>query len=114
MKARYRELNFSAHRIKIKIEGFRIDRLLDKAMKKGLDLRNIRIISSLQAECWTTPDDLKELKRLAKSLYKITEDQSDWGLFSTSTCHKPIFFHQNYRSQRLQGDSRDVAEAVSQ
>ena len=75
MKARYRELNFSAHRIKIKIEGFRIDRLLDKAMKKGLDLRNIRIISSLQAECWTTPDDLKELKRLAKSLYKITEEE---------------------------------------
>lgn len=112
MKARYRELNFSAHRIKIKIEGFRIDRLLDKAMKKGLDLRNIRIISSLQAECWTTPDDLKELKRLAKSLYKITEEErqgSEYRLrtfmkapikvigvfFSTSTCHKPIFFRQN-------------------
>ena len=88
MKARYRELNFSAHRIKIKIEGFRIDRLLDKAMKKGLDLRNIRIISSLQAECWTTPDDLKELKRLAKSLYKITEEERQGSEYRLRTFMK--------------------------
>lgn len=45
MRAEYRGLNFSVHRVKIKIEGFRIDRLLDKAMKRGLDVRNIRIIS---------------------------------------------------------------------
>ena len=110
MKARYRELNFSAHRIKIKIEGFRIDRLLDKAMKKGLDLRNIRIISSLQA------DHRRRTQGFRIQIENVYEgsNQSDWGLFSTSTCHKPIFFRQNYRSQRLQGDSRDVAEAVSQ
>lgn len=73
MKAGYRELSFSAHQIKIEIEGFRIDRLLDKAMKKGLDVRNVRFVLPIKAECWITPDDLQELKKLAKALYKITE-----------------------------------------
>lgn len=75
MKAEYRELNFSVHRIKVKIEGFRIDRLLDKAMKRGLDVRNIRILSPLKAVCWVTPGDLAELKKMAKALYKITEEE---------------------------------------
>ena len=75
MRAEYRGLNFSVHRVKIKIEGFRIDRLLDKAMKRGLDVRNIRIISPLQAVCWVTPQDLAELKKMAKALYKITEEE---------------------------------------
>ncbi|MCI8348729.1 MAG: hypothetical protein HFE74_04725 [Firmicutes bacterium] len=74
MKVKYRELNFSAHRVKVKIEGFRIDRLIDKAMKRGLDIRNIKMVSSIQAVCWMTPADVKELRKLAKSLYKITEE----------------------------------------
>jgi len=68
-------LNFSVHRVKIKIEGFRIDRLLDKAMKNGLDIRNIRIVSPLQAVCWIADSDLARLKKLAKALYKITEEE---------------------------------------
>lgn len=75
MKAEYRELNFSAHRVRIKIEGFRIDRLLDRAMKRGLDIRNIRIVSPIEAVCWTTPQDLEKLRKLAKSLYRITEEE---------------------------------------
>ena len=34
MKEPYRELNFSVHRVKIKIEGFRIDKLFNKALEK--------------------------------------------------------------------------------
>lgn len=66
-------MNFSTHRVKIKIEGFRIDKLLNKAMEKGLDIRNIKVISSMEAECWITPYDLYILKKQAGILYKITE-----------------------------------------
>lgn len=66
-------MNFSAHRVRIKIEGFRIDKLLNKAMKHGLDLRSIEMISEIAAVCWITPDELKALRKMAKSLYKITE-----------------------------------------
>lgn len=83
MKAEYRELNFSVHRVKIKIEGFRIDRLLDKAMKNGLDIRNIRIVSPLQAVCWIADSDLVRLKKLAKALYKITEEEHRGAKYRT-------------------------------
>lgn len=66
-------MNFSAHRVEIKIEGFRIDRLLDKAMKGGLDLRSVRMISDIEARCWVTFCDLKKLRKRAGALYKITE-----------------------------------------
>ena len=72
MKEPYRELNFSVHRVKIKIEGFRIDKLFNKALEKGLDLRNIRVISEMEAECWLTAYDLEILRKQAKALYRIT------------------------------------------
>lgn len=72
MKEPYRELNFSAHRVKIRIEGFRTDKLLDKALRKGLDLRNIRFISETETECWITAYELETLKKQAKALYRIT------------------------------------------
>ena len=80
MRAGYRDLSFSAHRIKIRIEGFRTDRLLDKAMKKGLLLRDIRIISPLQVVCWTTKEDYRELKKLAGALYRLSI-QEERGAF---------------------------------
>lgn len=73
MKATYRELNFSAHQVKIKIEGFRIDKLLDSAMKAGIYLRDVRHISPLAATCRIGAGDLESFKKLAKSLYRITE-----------------------------------------
>ena len=72
MKEPYRELNFSVHRVKIKIEGFRIDKLFNRALEKGLDLRNIRVISEMEAECWLTAYELEILRKQAKALYRIT------------------------------------------
>lgn len=66
-------MSFSAHKVRIKIEGFRIDKLLNKAIKHGLDLRSIEMISEIAAVCWITPNELKTLRKMAKSLYKITE-----------------------------------------
>ena len=73
MKAKYRALSFSAHRIRIRIEGVRIEKLLDQAHRKGLDLRYVRLLSHIEAECHTTPRDLRTLKKLAGARYRITE-----------------------------------------
>lgn len=75
MKARYRELSFSAHRVRIRIEGLRIEKLLDQAHQRGLDLRSVRLISAIEAECHITPEDLRILKKIAGARYRITE----WG-----------------------------------
>lgn len=43
-----RRLSFYSHQIFVKIEGFRLDRLLDRAMKTGLDLRFVRMKSETE------------------------------------------------------------------
>ena len=43
MKEPYRELNFYADQVEIRIEGFRTERLINKAMKEGLDIRDIPV-----------------------------------------------------------------------
>ncbi len=72
MKEPYRELNFSVHRIKIKIEGFRADRLIDRALNARLDMRNIRIISETETYCEITAFQLETLKKLAGAAFRIT------------------------------------------
>lgn len=72
MKEPYRELNFSVHRVKIKIEGFRADRLIDRAFHEKLDLRNIRIISDTETCCEITAFQLESLRRLAGAAFRIT------------------------------------------
>ena len=50
-----------------------IEKLLDQAHRKGLDLRSVRLLSHMEAECHTTPRDLRTLKKLAGARYRITE-----------------------------------------
>ena len=73
MKEKYRELSFYSHRLHIRVEGFKLDRLLDKAMKAGLDIKSIHLVSDTELTCWISPRDLKVLKKLGRSLYKITD-----------------------------------------
>ena len=73
MKGQYRELSFSARRIKVKIEGFRPERLLEQAAEKGLELRNVRYTCQTCILCVVTPEDLKGLRRIAGARYMITE-----------------------------------------
>ena len=72
MKEKYRELSFFSHRVQIKIEGYKLDRLLNKAMKGGLDIKSVQIRSDTELSCWVSPSDLKKIRKLARSLYKIT------------------------------------------
>ena len=71
MKEKYSELSFYRYRLLIRIEGFRIERLIDKAFKEGIIIRSLRMISDTCGEGWVAADDLKKLRKLAKSLYHI-------------------------------------------
>ncbi|MBQ9961371.1 MAG: sporulation protein YqfD [Firmicutes bacterium] len=57
----------------VKIEGFRIDKLLDKGMKEGICFRDVQYLTPISLTCSLTPYDLDRLKKIAKSLYRITE-----------------------------------------
>lgn len=72
MKEEYKVLNFYRHRIQISIEGFRTDKLLSAAFAKDIALKNVRPVSETKVTLWISHQDLKPLKKLAKSAYKIT------------------------------------------
>lgn len=70
--AKYSELSFFKDRVQIRIEGFRIDRLLDKTFKNGIHMKNVQLKSETELTCWISSEDLKQLRHLAKSAYRIT------------------------------------------
>ena len=72
MRDEYKTLNFYRHRVQISIEGFRVDKLLSAAFQRGITIKNVRIISDTEMIAWTSYVDYKKLKKLAKSLYRIT------------------------------------------
>lgn len=72
MREKYRKLSFYSHSVHIKIEGFRTDKLLDKAFRSGIILKDVRTLSDTEIEARIAEDELKALKKLAKSLYRIT------------------------------------------
>lgn len=72
MREEYKELSFYRHRVQITIEGFRTDKLLSTAFRKGIKLRNVRMISDTELIAWVSYRDCKTLRKLAKSLYRIT------------------------------------------
>lgn len=72
MKERYRELSFYNHRVKVRIEGFRLERLLDQAMKAGIIVKGVRLHSDMEMTCMVSQADLKKLKKLGRALYRFT------------------------------------------
>ena len=71
MKGKCSELNFYRYRLLVRIEGFKIERLLQQALDRGITLRSLRMLSDTCAEGWIAAEDLKALRKLAKSLYRI-------------------------------------------
>ena len=72
MKVRSEVLNFYNCRLKVRIEGFRTDRLLNEACSAGLTIRQVYILSDIKAEGWIASSDLPVLKKLAGAKYRIT------------------------------------------
>lgn len=72
MKDGLKELNFCKHRIRVRIEGFRTDKLIDRAFRKGIAFKELKVVSDTELVAWIAADDLQALKKLAKSTYRIT------------------------------------------
>jgi len=72
LRERCKELNFYRCRLQLRIEGFKVDKLLNMAFRKGIFMRQICVLSETEITVWIAASDLRKLKKLAKSLYKIT------------------------------------------
>ena len=72
MRGKSRESSFITHQVKIRIEGFRIDKLINLAVKAKISIRNLSHISDTETTCYIYPEDLSKLRKLSKSLYRIT------------------------------------------
>ena len=59
MAGKYSELSFCSHRVLIRIEGFRLNRVVTQAMKAGIQLKQIRMVSETEMVCWISAGDLK-------------------------------------------------------
>ncbi len=71
MKEQSGAWSFYRQRLKVKIEGFGIGRLVNMAHSAGITMKNLRIISDTEAEGWIAASDLTELRSLARSRYRI-------------------------------------------
>ena len=85
MGGRYSELSFFSHRMQIRIEGMRLEPLLNQAMGQGLDLKYLRVRNPSEAVCWISASDLRQLQRLAKSAYRITILQEKGAAWQTAS-----------------------------
>lgn len=64
--------SFYSHHVKVRIEGFRTDRLLNLAREAGIIIRDLKIISETEAEGWIAAADFEKLRAVGKSAYRIT------------------------------------------
>lgn len=64
--------SFSEHYKKIRIEGFGLDKLLNKCIKNRIQVQRITFVHELEITLYISSRDLKKLKRMAKNTYRIT------------------------------------------
>ena len=72
MREEYKTLNFYRHRVQISIEGFRGDKLLATAFRQGIIAKNVRMVSDTEITAWLSYQDYKKIKKLARTVYRIT------------------------------------------
>ncbi|MBR5128752.1 MAG: sporulation protein YqfD [Firmicutes bacterium] len=58
--------------MKIKIEGFKIERLLNKALEANIRVYMLVYISELEVECYIANKDIKRFQSIANPLYRVT------------------------------------------
>lgn len=64
--------NFIRHRVRIRLEGFKPERLISRAMEAGAVFRNIYYKDETEIYLTASAEGLKLLTKLAGSRYKIT------------------------------------------
>lgn len=73
MKEQSQASNFIRHRVRIKLEGFKPERLISQAMAKGVTFRQIVYKDETEVFFTVSRADLRSLKKLAGSKYRITK-----------------------------------------
>lgn len=59
------------HQVKITIEGFKLDRILNKAIDKKIPIKRLVYLSETKVECYVNDCDLGILKELSSPLYRV-------------------------------------------
>ena len=72
MKATSRESNFIRHWVKVRLQGFKPERIMTQAIERGATLREIRYKDETEVFFRVAAEDLSLLKKLAGSRYKLT------------------------------------------
>lgn len=72
MKAKSTESNFTRHWVRVRIDGFRPERLISQLAGQGIPMRNIRHKDETEVYLTLPAGGYKKLKKLTKSKYKLT------------------------------------------
>lgn len=67
-----RELNFTNHYLKIKIEGYKLDRIITYGIDKNLLMRQVKYIDDTTIVMEISHNDYLKLKKIIKSKFKVT------------------------------------------
>lgn len=72
MREKSEESNFIRHWVRIRLEGFKPERLISQMMEKGAALRGITYVDETEVCLTLSEEDLRLMKKLAGSRYKFT------------------------------------------
>lgn len=72
MKETSRESNFIRHWVRVRLQGFKPERILTQALNRGAFLRDIRYRDETEVFFCVAEEDFRMLKKLAGSRYKMT------------------------------------------
>lgn len=72
MRGTSRKSNFIRHWVRIRIDGYRPERLLSRALGKHLILRNVTYHDETELYCTLSAGDYRKLKKLAGLGYRLT------------------------------------------
>ena len=72
MKEKSRESNFIRHWVRIKLEGFKPERIISEAIARGMTIRQIDYKDETEVCMTVAEEDFRIIKKFAKSKYKFT------------------------------------------
>lgn len=72
MRASSRESNFIRHWVRIRIDGYRPERLLSRALENSLACYNVACLDEMELYCTMSMNDYRKLKQLAGHGYRLT------------------------------------------
>ena len=72
MKGKSQASNFIKHQVRVRLEGFRPERLISQAAAEGVTVRDIHYKDETEVSFTVSGEGFRRMKKLAKSRYKFT------------------------------------------